>query len=65
MKRIQGYSGHGRLVLRTAIRLRANPAGRGAKALRDRPYLLWLLIVPCCNGEKPDAQPFCTWSVDS
>jgi hypothetical protein len=60
MKRIQGYSEHVRLVLRTALRLRANPAGRGAKALRDRSCLLWFLIVSCCNGEKPDAQYFCS-----
>ena len=40
MKRIQGYSEHERLVLRTGVRIRANPAGRGAKALRDRSSLV-------------------------
>jgi hypothetical protein len=60
MKRMQGYSGHERLVLRTALRLLANPGSRGAKAVRNRPCLLWMLIVSFCNGEKPDAQSFCS-----
>ena len=54
MKRIEDYSGHERLVLRMAIRLRTNPARRGAKALRDRSCLLWgHEQKDCASGFSP------------
>jgi PAS domain S-box-containing protein len=52
MKRIEGYSGHERLVLRTALQLSANPVRRGARALHDRSCLSWLLTFLVATGRN-------------